>query len=117
MGNTIIIIVLLALFTLAILRAKKHFKGGGCCGSGSKTIRSHKTLTEPKMGEYIFTIQGMHCENCQARIENAINRLDGVACTVHLKKHTATISYSQNISKETLIATIENLGYQVTATR
>ncbi len=117
MGTTIISIILLAIFILAIMRAKKHFKGGGCCGSGSNTIRSHKALTEPKIGEYVFTIQGMHCENCQARVENAVNRLEGVVCTVNLKKHTATISYSQNVAKEALIATIENLGYQVTAAR
>ena len=114
MDNVIIIVVLLVILVLALLRMKKHFKGGGCCGSGSNTIRSTKKLTEPKIGEKVLTVEGMHCENCQARVENAVNRLDGVVCKVNLKKKTATVSYSTEVSDEALKNAIEKLGYKVT---
>ncbi len=114
MDNVIIIVVLLVILVLALLRMKKHFKGGGCCGSGSNTIRSAKQLTEPKIGEKVLTVEGMHCENCQARVENAVNRLDGVVCRVNLKKKTATVSYSAEVSDEALKGAIEKLGYKVT---
>ena len=114
MDNVIIIVVLLVILVLALLRMKKHFKGGGCCGSGSNTIRSTKKLTEPKIGEKVLTVEGMHCENCQARVENAVNRLEGVVCRVNLKKKTATISYSAEVSDEALKNAIEKLGYKVT---
>ena len=114
MDNMIIIVVLLVILVLALLRMKKHFKGGGCCGSGSNTIRSTKKLTEPKIGEKVLTVEGMHCENCQARVENAVNRLDGVVCKVNLKKKTATVSYSTEVSDEALKNDIEKLGYKVT---
>lgn len=113
MDNVIIIVVLLVILVLALLRMKKHFKGGGCCGSGSNTIRSTKKLTEPKIGEKVLTVEGMHCENCQARVENAVNRLEGVVCRVNLKKKTATISYSAEVSDEALKIAIEKLGYKV----
>ena len=114
MENAIIIVILLVIIVLALLRAGKHFKGGGCCGSGSNTIRSHKKLTEPKIGEKVLIVEGIHCENCQARVENAINRLDGVVCKVNLKKKTATVSYSTEVSDGLLKETVEKLGYTVT---
>ena len=114
MQNYVIIGILLVVLILAVLRAKKHFKGGGCCGSGSNTIRDKKSLTAPKIGEKVMTIEGMHCENCEIRVENALNRLDHVACKVSWKKKTAVISYSEEISDEMLKETVERMGYQVT---
>lgn len=117
MENAIIIIVLLVILVLALLRAKKHFKSGGCCGSGSNTIRSKKKLTEPKLGEKVLTVEGMHCENCEIRVENALNRLDGVVCKVNLRKKTATVSYSAEVSDDLLKKAVENMGYKVTDIR
>lgn len=114
MENYIIIGILLIIVLIAIFRAKKHFKGGGCCGSGSSTIKSKKTLTEPKLGERILNIEGMHCENCQTRIENALNRLDGVVCSVNLRRKIATVSYSTEVSDANLKEIVENLGFTVT---
>ena len=113
MQNYVIIGILLVVLILAVLRAKKHFKGGGCCGSGGNTIRDKKSLTAPKIGEKVMTIEGMHCENCEIRVENALNRLDHVACKVSWKKKTAVISYSEEVSDEMLKETVERLGYQV----
>ena len=117
MQDYIIIVVLLVILMLAIFRAKKHFKGGGCCGSGSTTIRDKKTLTGPKIGEKVLNVEGMHCENCEIRVENALNRLDGVVCKVNLKKKTATVSYSAEVSDALLKETVERLGYEVTQIR
>ena len=117
MTNTILIVILLLLLTMAVMRMKKHFKGGGCCGSGSTVVRTKKQLTAPKLGEKQLRIEGMHCENCQARVENAINRLEGAACTVNLKRKTATVSYSAEISDSQLKQIVEKLGYQVTEIR
>ena len=117
MGDAIIIGILLVVVTLALIRSRKHFKGGGCCGSGSNTIRSRKELTGPKLGEKVLTVEGMHCENCQARVENALNRLEGVVCRVNLKKKTATVSYSTEVSDALLKETVEKLGYSVTEIR
>lgn len=117
MENVIIVVILLVLMVLAIFRAKKHFKGGGCCGSGSSMVRTKKKLTGPKLGEKTLVIEGMHCENCEIRVENALNRLDNVACRVNLKKKTATVSYSAEVSDETLRSAVERIGYKVTQIR
>ena len=114
MGNVIIIAILLVIVVLAVNSGRKHFEGsGGCCGGGGEE-RPHKKLEEPAIGQRVLTIEGMHCANCQARIEKAIDRLDGVVCKTNLHKKTATVSYSQPVSDETLKETMERLGYQVT---
>lgn len=117
MQDAIIICTLLAVVLLALLRAGKHFRGGGCCGSGSTTVRSKKQLTEPKLGQKRLTVEEMHCENCGVRIENALNKLEGVVCKVNLKKKTAVVSFSTEISDSVLRETVEKLGYRVTEIR
>lgn len=117
MENYLIIGALLVIIVVAILRTKKHFKGGGCCGSGSTTIRDRKTLTEPVIAEKTMVIEGMHCENCQIRVENALNRLEGILCRINLKKKTAIISLSREVPDELLRETVERMGYCVTEIR
>ena len=114
MQDYMIVVALLAILAFAMIRAKKHFKGGGCCGSGGNTIRDKKSLTDPKIGEKVLTVEGMHCENCEIRVENALNRLDNVVCKVNLKKKTATVSYSTEVADNLLKETVERLGYEVT---
>lgn len=112
MDNTIIVLVVLAILVIALLRVKKHFKGG-CCSSGSNTIRVKKELTEPEIGRKVMIIEGMTCENCQARVENVINRMDGAVCLVDLKKKTATVRLSSEVSDQALKTAVEKLGYKV----
>lgn len=112
MEDYIIIGIILCIIVLALLRVKKHFRGG-CCSSGSNTIRDKKTLSAPQIGEKIMRIEGMHCENCAIRVENALNRLDGVLCRVNLKKKLATVSYSKEVADEVLKETVEKIGYTV----
>ncbi|MBO4937435.1 MAG: heavy-metal-associated domain-containing protein [Oscillospiraceae bacterium] len=117
MENYIIVGIVLVLIVTAIFRVKKHFKSGGCCGSGGNTIRSRKTLSAPKLGEKTLVIEGMHCENCEIRVENALNRLEDVACKVSLRKKTATVSYSAEVSDDLLKTTVERMGYRVVEIR
>ena len=113
----VIIVVLVLILVLALLRARKHFKGGGRCGSGSNSIRSNKTLTEPKLGEKTLVIEGMSCENCEIRVENALNQLHHVAAKVSHKKKAAVVMYSAEVSEELLKTTVEKLGYRVVEVR
>lgn len=117
MADYLIVGILLLLVVFALLRARKHFRGGGCCGSGGNTIRPRKKLTAPCIGTIILDVEGMHCENCQARIERELDKLDGVVCKVNLHHKTATITYSSPISPDALKQAVEALGYQVAGIR
>lgn len=114
MGNVIILAILLVMVVLAVNSGRKHFKGsGGCCGGGGEE-RPHKKLEEPAIGQRVLSVEGMHCESCQARIEKAIDRLDGVVCKTNLHKKTATVTFSRPVSDDTLKEIVEKLGYRVT---
>ena len=117
MIDIVIIAVLVLILVLALLRAGKHFKGGGCCGSKGGTIRDKKTLTAPKLGEKTLAIEGMSCENCEIRVENALNQLHHVAAKVSHKKKAAVVMYSAEVSEELLKTTVEKLGYRVVEVR
>lgn len=115
MGNIIIIGILVIVAAFALSSTINHFKGqGGCCGGGGR-VKEYKKLDAPKIGEKCILIEGMHCENCQNRVEHAINRIEGAVCKVNLKKKMATVSYSREIQEEELRNVVTKLGYEVKA--
>ena len=61
----------------------------------------------------IMTVEGMHCEHCSARVEKALNSINGVKAKVNLKKKTAAIELSSNVSDQTLKDAVTEEGYEV----
>ncbi len=61
----------------------------------------------------VITINGMSCEHCQARVEKALNALDGVAAKVDLKKKTATVILKAEVNDEVLKNAVKEAGYDV----
>jgi len=69
----------------------------------------------PAGTQAIFKISGMHCTSCSMSIDDVLEEIDGVI--------SAQTNYAQSISKvnfdaqkikiESLIKSIENLGYTV----
>ncbi len=115
MGTVIIIVILAVIVLLAIRSGLGHFKGeGGCCGSGPDKVQAvDKSLSGETIGKVVLTVEGMHCENCQNRVANALNRMDGVAAEVNWKTKRAAVSLDRPVSDGKLRAAVENLGYKV----
>ncbi|EOH86179.1 copper-binding protein [Enterococcus villorum] len=61
-----------------------------------------------------FSIKGMSCNHCVARIEETLNHLEGVKkATVNLKKETGKIKFDETKIQATKICQVINeLGYQ-----
>lgn len=114
MENFIIIGIIVIVLTLCVFTTVRRFKSKSCCGSGSKTLVEHKKLNDPVIMKKEIIIEGMHCENCKAAVERRINRIDGAVCHVNLKKNTAAVEMSREISDEELKETIEELDFTVT---
>lgn len=114
MGDFIVILIIVVLVVLALKPTIAHLKGeGDCCGGGDDEGREHKKLTEPKLGEKIVHIEGMHCQHCKNSVEHAVNQLEGVVCKVNLRKNLAIVSYSREVSDDELRSAIERLDFQV----
>jgi len=58
-------------------------------------------------------IEGMSCAHCSARVEKALNDLEGVKASVDLANKTATLTLSSEIDDETLKSAVEKAGYEV----
>lgn len=113
MENIIIVAVIAVIVVIGVLSTKKHFKGeGGCCGGG--TYRENKKLSRVA-GKKTVRIEGMMCENCEARVERFINELPGVACRANHKKNEAIVSYETDVSEEQIRAAVDKAGYKVIA--
>ena len=62
--------------------------------------------------EKILTIEGMSCSHCSARVEKALNALEGTQATVELKKKRAVVQTQQ--PDEVLVKAGEDAGHGVT---
>ena len=63
----------------------------------------------------IIEINGMHCEKCKARVEKALNSIDGVKARVNLSKKTAVVTLKSDVSDGVLKETVDSLGFEVLA--
>ena len=62
----------------------------------------------------ILTVNGMQCEHCKASVEKALSAVDGVtSAKVDLKKKTATVSLSSDVSDAVLTEAVTNTGFEV----
>ena len=60
----------------------------------------------------ILVIEGMSCSHCSARVENALNAIEGVKASVELKKKRALVE--TEVADDILVKAVEDAGYKVT---
>ncbi|WP_138294291.1 MULTISPECIES: heavy metal translocating P-type ATPase [unclassified Clostridium] len=72
-----------------------------------------KNKEEEKMTK-VLKVAGMSCMHCSARVEKALNALEGVQAKVDLEKGEATVTLSGEVEDAALKAAVEDAGYEVT---
>lgn len=77
----------------------------------SKRMDKNKKEQKNSMAKKIMMIEGMSCSHCSARVEKALNAIDGVSATVDLKKKCATVE--TEVADDVLIHAVEEAGYTV----
>ena len=114
-------IIITALIILAAVYGgysyyKKLRFGGGCCGEREAAEKKVKVADKDK-SHYPYTaflkIDGMTCSNCVRRVENALNRLDGVWATIQLEQDTALVRMKQPLDDQILRSAVREQGYIV----
>lgn len=64
----------------------------------------------------IISVEGMCCEHCAKRVENAISAISGVvSADVKFKKNIAIVRSREEISDDEIKKVITDAGYTVTA--
>ena len=79
----------------------------------AKTIKEGR---EEKM-EKIMIVEGMSCGHCSARVEKALNAIEGVSAKVNLETKEAAITLSRPVEDGVLKAAVEEAGYEVAEIR
>ena len=116
-GTIGIIVLLIAAGIYAVISYRKKLKSG-CCGSGGGEIREKKIKSaDTDKSHYphiaVLTVTGMTCDNCEARVQNALNRTEGLLAEVSRKNGTATVYAKAPIDLPQLEQIVRNAGYGV----
>jgi len=72
------------------------------------------TTTADQLAEDLsveLVIGGMTCASCAARIEEKLNKLDGVSATVNHATEKAKVTYAGTVTSQDLVAIVEATGY------
>ncbi|MFV0342824.1 MAG: heavy-metal-associated domain-containing protein [Anaerocolumna sp.] len=59
----------------------------------------------------IIKIDGMSCGHCQAKVEKALNAMNGVEAKVDLKKKSATVTMTSEINEDVFRNAITEAGF------
>lgn len=117
MSTAIIVIILIVICVYSVKSYSKKLTHG-CCGGESDGPIQRVKPQDPHKENYLYCqsmkIEGMTCQNCQRRIENLFNQLDGYYMEVNLKKHSAKLYTKQDVSQSEIKQKIASLGYRVT---
>ncbi|MBS5115560.1 MAG: heavy metal translocating P-type ATPase [Erysipelotrichaceae bacterium] len=70
-----------------------------------------KERKEVSKMEKTVLIEGMMCAHCKARVEEALNKIEGVKATVDLENKCAKLESENAIDEQAIIDAITNVGY------
>jgi P-type Cu+ transporter len=72
-------------------------------------------MTDASTAHVDLSVSGMTCASCAHRIEQKLNKLDGVHATVNYATEQASVSYDPQVVAPTdLIASVQSIGYNAT---
>lgn len=113
-STAVIVALLIVIGFIAVRKYIKNLRHGCCGGSGEEKVK----VADKNAAHYPYSvtlkIEGMRCANCTDRVENALNRLDGIWAKVSLKRAEAVLRSKSVLDDETLRTAVARAGYRVT---
>lgn len=113
MGTAVICGIIIILCYIGIKSTMKRVKSG-CCGGGSEKVKSVKVADKNENNykyKYDIEVDGLVCDNCRKRLENAFNTNEGMYAKVDLQKKVARLNAKQSISEEQIKDIVAGSGY------
>lgn len=117
--SLILLILLILLVCYAVFRSVRRFrKGNACCGEQAEDVKRIDVEDKNKR-HYPFLaeagITGMTCSNCAAKVENALNSLNGIWATVRIDTQKAVIRGKQPIEEAQIRKAVHHAGYGISS--
>ena len=100
-----------------ILSGLMALRLGAAAAAAAEITSPGKKKLSHVAGQKTFQVEGMHCEHCKVRVEEAVNDIKGAAGKVDLKKGLLTVSYAESLDEEQVKQKVERAGYHLTGTR
>lgn len=116
-------VILLALAALLIFGARSYAGKlrHGCCGAGGGAEEKRVRVRDKDASHYPHALRvqvsGMTCSHCAARVENALNGIDGVWAKVDLGSGSALVRMKAPVPREQLERAVAQAGYTLTAAK
>ena len=115
MGTVLIYALLAAVLASALsVTIRRSRKGSACCG---EHVKVKKVRARGSRKDYPHEasagITGMMCENCAAKVQNALNALPGVSARVTIDGKKAEILSKEPLDEQTVRRTVHEGGYGI----
>ena len=111
-------VALVLLIGWAILHTRRKLRqGGGCCPEHEQTERKVRPVDRDNSHySYLVSLRigGMTCQNCATKVENALNRQEGMLAKVSIDSHTAKVHCKTEPDEAAIRRIIREAGYVVT---
>lgn len=66
------------------------------------------------MKELIFNVEGMVCNGCENRVQNALKTIDGIEeVTANHENGTVKVTLNKEVDEDTIKEKIEDIGFEV----
>lgn len=115
MANVIIVLILVATVGYGIYSFIHHLRhGGGCCGehdAPAKKVRAADTNKSHYPHRLVMGVDGMTCQNCQRRVENALNAMPGTWAAADLAAQQVSILTKETPDEAAIRQAIRDAGY------
>ena len=111
--NIIIGLIIAIGVVFGVRSVLRSASGKSCCSGGDSIVKIEPSDTDRSHYPYRAeaAVEGMTCKNCAQRVTNALNSLDGVWATAHLKKNSVSILLKQNDGEAALTEAVSKAGY------
>lgn len=111
LSTVIICVIIAAVCVYALVSYRKKLKNG-CCGSGGGEVKIKAENTDKSHYTYksVVYIDGMTCNHCKTRVENAFNSHSCLA-KVNLRRKYAEVWSEKELSEEELRKIVEKSDY------
>ena len=117
MADVAIVVVLVVAVVAAVLVVRRRAtKGSACCGEHeAATARVRVADRNKKHYPYETTLRigGMTCDNCAARVENALNALPGTWASVSIASREADVRTKEEPDLAAMREAVSRAGYVV----
>ena len=114
MGTAVIGCILFIVLVFAVKSCCKRI-ARGCCGQekSAKALEAADRSEEHYPYRKYLEVEGMSCENCARKIQNAFHAWPDCWCTVSLQERTVRIRMKTQLEDQKLREIEEKLGYRV----